>query len=67
MSYETWHRYPPHAPGRDAVGAEAAGGPSRRDVRFSADYVCFTPSSGHSGQGWECLKLTRSRSWSRFV
>ena len=29
------------------------------DVGFRADYVCFTPSSRRSGQGWECLKLTQ--------
>ena len=32
---------------------------SRLDVRFGPDYVRFTPSFGHSGQGWECLKLLR--------
>ncbi len=46
VSYETPLRRPPSALGRDAVGAEAAGGPSRRDFRFRADCVCFTPSSG---------------------
>jgi hypothetical protein len=64
MSYETWHRCPLPAPDRDAVGAEFAaefaGGPSRRDFRFSADFVCSTPSSGRSGLGWECLKMTLS-------
>ena len=35
--------------------------PSRLDVRFRADFVRFAPSNRHSGQGWECLKLTRSR------
>ncbi len=29
------------------------------DVRFFAKYVRFTPNSRHSGQGWECLKLTQ--------
>ncbi len=30
------------------------------DVRFRADFGRSTPSSRHSGQGWECLKLSRS-------
>ncbi len=38
--------------------------PNRRhslaDVGFRADYVCFTPNRRHSGQGWECLKLTQA-------
>ncbi len=62
MSYKTWDWCPPPVPGRDAVGAEAAGGPLHRDVRFRADYVCLSPNSRHSGQGWECLKLTHSGS-----
>ncbi len=35
------------------VGASA-------NVRLSPDFFRFTPSFGHSGQGWECLKLTQS-------
>ncbi len=44
------------------------------DVHCRADFIGSTPSSRHSGQGWECLKLTPSdrsldckfylRSWS---
>ncbi len=30
------------------------------DVRYRADFVRFTPRSRHSGQDWECLKLTQS-------
>ena len=30
------------------------------DVRFRADFVRSTSSSRHSGQGWECLKLTQA-------
>ncbi len=33
----------------------------RRNVRYRADCVRSTPSNRHSGQGWECLKLTLSR------
>ena len=32
----------------------------RPNVRFRADFVCSTPSSRHSGQGWECLRLTQT-------
>ena len=32
----------------------------RPNVRFRADFVCPTPRSRHSGQGWECLRLTQS-------
>ncbi len=31
------------------------------EVTGSRIYVRSTPSNRHSGQGWECLKLTRSR------
>ncbi len=40
-----------------------AGGPNRTlwgDVRFGPDFVCSTSNSRHSGQGWECLKLTQA-------
>ena len=32
------------------------------DIQPPEIEVCFTPNNGHSGQGWECLKLTQSRS-----
>ena len=33
---------------------------SSTDVRYRADFVRFTLKSRHSGQGWECLKLTQA-------
>ncbi len=32
-----------------------------RNVGYAPDFVRFTSRSRHSGQGWECLKLTPSR------
>ncbi len=36
---------------------------SRRDVRFSPDYVCFTPNSGHSEAHAGLPVLTRLGHW----
>ena len=33
---------------------------SRLDVCFRADFVCLSPNKRHSGQGWECLKVTQT-------
>ncbi len=30
------------------------------DVRFRADFVRLSPNRRHSGQGWECLRLTQA-------
>ena len=38
----------------------------KKSPRPRRRHICFAPNSGHSGQGWECLKLTRSGS-RRFV
>ncbi len=43
------------------VAGSLAQAQSCYDVRFGPDFVRLSPSFGHSGQGWECLKLTQSR------
>ncbi len=50
-------------PGRDGNGGPRADGwaaGASANVRLSPDFVRFTPSNGHSGQDWECLKLTHA-------
>ena len=45
---------------RALVGGAAIREHSLVDVRYRADFVRFTLNSRHSGQGWECLKLTQA-------
>ena len=42
------------------VAGSLAQAQSCYDVRFGPNFVRFTPSNRHSGQGWECLKLTQT-------
>ncbi len=54
----TWSQAAEPQAGTDRITGMRIG--SRLDVCYRADYVRFTSRSRHSGQGWECLKLTQS-------
>ena len=60
--YWPFGRRPPSRGGNDGPRADerAAGGSA--NVRLSPDFFRSTPNSRHSGQGWECLRLTQSGS-----
>ncbi len=51
-----------HQEPRKPLAGRAPNRPLWVDVRYRADCVRFTPSSRHSGHGWEGLKLTHSGS-----
>ncbi len=45
---------------RKPLAGRAPNRPLWGNVCFGPDCVCSTSSSRHSGQGWECLRLTQS-------